>query len=212
MARSRATWASRASSTGTASPTPRSSARRSSPPTTTTGTNSTASGTRGCLWAQAERHPERLEAVIDKLIKNGTNWDPTLAVYEDNRDVWRAVGLPIKQTLMHPSEIEAGPDTERARRLQARVEDERRDQLEEELPDLDEVREDVPRARRPAHGRERRGRDRRHRLDPRARAHAGDGHPPARRDQGRDHERLHRCSASRTCAASASAAAPTSPW
>ncbi|MDH5235302.1 MAG: amidohydrolase family protein, partial [Gemmatimonadota bacterium] len=65
----------------------------------------------GLLWAQAERHPERLEAVIDKLIKNGTNWDPTLAVYEDNRDVWRAVGLPIKQTLMHPSEIEAGPDT-----------------------------------------------------------------------------------------------------
>ncbi len=65
----------------------------------------------GLLWAEAAKHPARLEAVIDKLVKNGTNWNPTLAVYEDNRDVWRAVGLPIKQTLMHPSEIAAGPDT-----------------------------------------------------------------------------------------------------
>lgn len=65
----------------------------------------------GLLWAEADRHPARLEAVIDKLVKNGTNWNPTLAVYEDNRDVWRAVGLPIKETLMHPSEITAGPDT-----------------------------------------------------------------------------------------------------
>lgn len=65
----------------------------------------------GLLWAQAERHPERLEAVIEKLVKNRTNWNPTMAVYEDNRDVWRSVGLPIKETLMHPSEIRAGPDT-----------------------------------------------------------------------------------------------------
>jgi len=65
----------------------------------------------GLLWAQAEKHPERLAAVIDKLVKNGTNWNPTLSVYEDNRDVWRSVGLPIKETLVHPSEIAAGPDT-----------------------------------------------------------------------------------------------------
>lgn len=65
----------------------------------------------GLLWAQAERDPARLEAVIDKLVKNGTNWNPTLAVYEDNRDLWRAVGLPVKETLMHPSEVTAGPDT-----------------------------------------------------------------------------------------------------
>ncbi|MEZ4455475.1 MAG: amidohydrolase family protein [Gemmatimonadales bacterium] len=65
----------------------------------------------GLLWAEADKQPERLSAVIDQMIKNGTNWDPTMAVYEDNRDVWRMVGLPIKETLMHPAEIAAGPDT-----------------------------------------------------------------------------------------------------
>jgi hypothetical protein len=65
----------------------------------------------GLLWAEAAKHPDRLEAVIDLLVRNGTNWNPTLAVYEDNRDVWRSVGLPIKETLMHPAEIAAGPDT-----------------------------------------------------------------------------------------------------
>ncbi len=65
----------------------------------------------GLLWSEADKLPERLSAVIDKMIKNGTNWDPTMAVYEDNRDVWRSVGLPVKETLMHPSEVAAGPDT-----------------------------------------------------------------------------------------------------
>ncbi|HEX7024841.1 MAG TPA: amidohydrolase family protein [Gemmatimonadales bacterium] len=65
----------------------------------------------GMLWSEADQHPDRLSAVIDKLIKNGTNWDPTMAVYEDNRDVWRSVGLPVKETLMHPAEVTAGPDT-----------------------------------------------------------------------------------------------------
>lgn len=65
----------------------------------------------GLLWSEADKLPERLSAVIDKLIKNGTNWDPTMAVYEDNRDLWRNVGLPVKETLMHPSEVVAGPDT-----------------------------------------------------------------------------------------------------
>jgi hypothetical protein len=65
----------------------------------------------GLLWSEADKNPEKLSAVIDKMIKNGTNWNPTMTVYEDNRDVWRNVGLPIKETLMHPSEIAAGPDT-----------------------------------------------------------------------------------------------------
>lgn len=65
----------------------------------------------GLLWSEADRLPERLSAVIDKMIKNGTNWNPTMSVYEDNRDVWRNVGMPIKQTLMHPAEVAAGPDT-----------------------------------------------------------------------------------------------------
>ena len=56
-------------------------------------------------------NPEKLSAVIDLMIKNGTNWDPTMTVYEDNRDWWRRAGLPVKETLMHPSQITAGPDT-----------------------------------------------------------------------------------------------------
>ncbi|MBV6522569.1 MAG: hypothetical protein MNPFHGCM_02717 [Gemmatimonadaceae bacterium] len=65
----------------------------------------------GLLWSEAERNPEKLSAVIDLMIRNGTNWDPTMAVYEDNRDVWRDVTLPVRETLMHPSDIAAGPDS-----------------------------------------------------------------------------------------------------
>jgi imidazolonepropionase-like amidohydrolase len=64
----------------------------------------------GLLWAEADRQPERLSAVIDRLIANGTNWNPTMTVYEDNRDVWRSKGLPVRETLMHPREIAALPD------------------------------------------------------------------------------------------------------
>lgn len=55
----------------------------------------------GDLWRQAD--PDRLSDVIDILVKNGTNWDPTMVVYEDNRDVWRALTLPWTNTLYHPS-------------------------------------------------------------------------------------------------------------
>ena len=65
----------------------------------------------GLLWSEADKNPEKLSAVIDLLIKNGTNWDPTMTVYEDNRDLWRAAGIPVKETLVHPSEIAAGPDS-----------------------------------------------------------------------------------------------------
>jgi imidazolonepropionase-like amidohydrolase len=65
----------------------------------------------GYLWAEADKNPEKLSAVIDLLIKNGTNWNPTMTVYEDNRDVWRRLGLPVQETLMHPSGIAAGPDS-----------------------------------------------------------------------------------------------------
>ncbi|MCC6772399.1 MAG: amidohydrolase family protein, partial [Gemmatimonadaceae bacterium] len=51
--------------------------------------------------------------VIDLMISNGTNWDPTMATYEDNRDVWRKVTMPVRETLMHPSESAAGPDSTR---------------------------------------------------------------------------------------------------
>ncbi|HEX7122760.1 MAG TPA: amidohydrolase family protein [Gemmatimonadaceae bacterium] len=65
----------------------------------------------GLLWSEADRHPERLSEVIDLMIRNGTNWDPTMTVYEDNRDLWRAQGMPIKETLLHPSQVAAGPDS-----------------------------------------------------------------------------------------------------
>ena len=65
----------------------------------------------GLLWSEADRNPEKLSAVIDLMIRNGTNWNPTMTVYEDNRDWWRRAGIPVKETLMHPSQIAAGPDT-----------------------------------------------------------------------------------------------------
>jgi imidazolonepropionase-like amidohydrolase len=65
----------------------------------------------GLLWSEADKNPEKLSAVIDLMIQNGTNWNPTMTVYEDNRDWWRRAGIPVKETLMHPSQIAAGPDT-----------------------------------------------------------------------------------------------------
>ena len=65
----------------------------------------------GMLWLEADRNPEKLSAVMDLMIRNGTNWDPTMTVYEDNRDWSRAAGLPVKESLMHPAEVAGGPDT-----------------------------------------------------------------------------------------------------
>lgn len=65
----------------------------------------------GLLWAQADRTPERISDVIDVMIRNGTNWDPTLSVYEDNRDWWRRAGMPPRETLLHPSQVATGPDS-----------------------------------------------------------------------------------------------------
>jgi len=65
----------------------------------------------GMLWSEADKHPEKLSDVLDLMIRNGTNWDPTMSVYEDNRDWWRATGLPVKETLVHPSLVADAPDT-----------------------------------------------------------------------------------------------------
>ena len=65
----------------------------------------------GLLWSEADKYPEKLSEVIDLMIRNGTNWNPTMSVYEDNRDLWRAAGLPVRETLVHPNEIAAGPDS-----------------------------------------------------------------------------------------------------
>jgi imidazolonepropionase-like amidohydrolase len=65
----------------------------------------------GLLWSEADKHPDKLSDLLDLMIQNGTNWDPTMSVYEDNRDIWRAEGLPVKETLLHPYDISAGPDS-----------------------------------------------------------------------------------------------------
>jgi imidazolonepropionase-like amidohydrolase len=61
----------------------------------------------GALWAEANEYPERLSAVLDTLIMNGTSWDPTMVVYEDNRDLARAQTLPWQVAFYHPSVIDA---------------------------------------------------------------------------------------------------------
>jgi imidazolonepropionase-like amidohydrolase len=66
----------------------------------------------GNLWAEAAQHPEKLSAVLDTMIANGTAWDPTMVVYESDRDFGRDMTLPWRQTLMHPSNLlNWGPDT-----------------------------------------------------------------------------------------------------
>jgi imidazolonepropionase-like amidohydrolase len=65
----------------------------------------------GLLWQEADQEPGRVTAVLDVLVKNGTNWNPTLVIYENNRDLARSKTLPWRETLVHPSELAAGPDT-----------------------------------------------------------------------------------------------------
>ena len=33
----------------------------------------------GKLWQEGDQHPERIVELLDLLVKNGTNWDPTMA-------------------------------------------------------------------------------------------------------------------------------------
>ncbi len=66
----------------------------------------------GRLWQEAEQqHPEKIVELLDLLVKNGTNWDPTFAPYEDNRDLFRGRTLPFRETLFHPSEVDVLPDS-----------------------------------------------------------------------------------------------------
>ena len=115
----------------------------------------------GMLWQEADKNPQRISDVIDLMIKNGTNWDP---------DAHRLRGQPRLVAPRRDAAARRRCSIRRrsprgrirhARRVQARVEDVRRDQLEEELRHLDALGEDVPRARRPAHRRQRRAADRR---------------------------------------------------
>jgi imidazolonepropionase-like amidohydrolase len=64
----------------------------------------------GKLWEEADQHPERLSAVLDTLIKYRTNWNPTISVYEDNRDLAKYLTAPYRETLVHPGTL-ATPDS-----------------------------------------------------------------------------------------------------
>jgi imidazolonepropionase-like amidohydrolase len=65
----------------------------------------------GKLWQEGDQHPERIVALLDLLIKNGTNWNPTMAAYEDNRDLMRGRTLAFRETLFHPSQVNVLPDS-----------------------------------------------------------------------------------------------------
>jgi imidazolonepropionase-like amidohydrolase len=60
----------------------------------------------GALWEEAAQYPDRLSAVLDTMIMNGTTWDPTMVVYEDNRDLSRVLTLPWRDALYHPAVME----------------------------------------------------------------------------------------------------------
>ncbi|MDP2871984.1 MAG: amidohydrolase family protein [Bacillota bacterium] len=45
-------------------------------------------------WPDADRYPERVLDVLDRMIRNGTVWSPTMVVYEANRDITRAQTTP----------------------------------------------------------------------------------------------------------------------
>jgi len=68
----------------------------------------------GALWAEANEYPGRLRAVLDTLIENGTAWNPTMVVYEDNRDLARALTAPWQPAFLHPAAVAAQwPDSSR---------------------------------------------------------------------------------------------------
>ncbi len=43
----------------------------------------------GHLWKEADERPGAILKVLDLMIENGTVWDPTMVVYEANRDIGR---------------------------------------------------------------------------------------------------------------------------
>jgi imidazolonepropionase-like amidohydrolase len=64
----------------------------------------------GRIWSEADRlHPERIVGLLETMIRNGTNWNPTMAAYEMNRDFSRALTLPFFQTLI-PAGVSWTPD------------------------------------------------------------------------------------------------------
>jgi len=55
----------------------------------------------GRLWREADR--DRLMQVVDSMIEAGVAWDPTLVIYEANRDLQRAQNAPWFAEYLHPT-------------------------------------------------------------------------------------------------------------
>jgi imidazolonepropionase-like amidohydrolase len=60
----------------------------------------------GRLWKEADQRPDAILAVLDLMIRNGTVWDPTMVVYEADRDLARVQGLPWHAKYTLPTLIE----------------------------------------------------------------------------------------------------------
>ncbi len=145
----------------------------------------------GHVWTEADQYPDDVLWVLDTMIENGTVWNPTMTVYEINREYelpsrWRWLDRYTAPGLLESWR----PDP--ARHLPLQLEDGGRGRLEEEVPDLDEVPQGIRGPRGHRHSR--------HRLQlhvhplrllnrPRARAPTGGRIPPPRCGQDSHHER-----------------------
>lgn len=57
----------------------------------------------GHLWKEADQRPDAILEVLDLMIANSTVWDPTMVVYEGNRDLARVKGMPWHERYTVPS-------------------------------------------------------------------------------------------------------------
>jgi hypothetical protein len=55
----------------------------------------------GRLWSEADQ--DRLRSILEQMVESGVAWDPTLAIYESNRDLLRAQNQPWFDEYLHPS-------------------------------------------------------------------------------------------------------------
>lgn len=55
----------------------------------------------GRLWREAD--PEKLDKVLEAMVKAGVAWDPTLNIYEASRDLQRAQNKPEFRDYLHPA-------------------------------------------------------------------------------------------------------------
>ncbi len=54
----------------------------------------------GRLWREADS--DKLDQVLEGMVKSGVAWDPTLVIYEASRDLQRAISSPWFKDYLHP--------------------------------------------------------------------------------------------------------------